>query len=183
MNVPKRVVWGTTVVLLESENAFKKFLRGFKAKHRHAGDQARVESAGGNPDGITFGHVREDGEKPIYEDYLRRMRLSGQTNLNLDILDLLSFPATFNLYQQLLTYPQAIIPSLDQTLKDQVIKLAEADLVAIDGGYDKIDDETLQAMDLSTYKIRPFGGERSINMRDLNPGGKSLALLAFPVFI
>lgn len=87
----KRVVWGTTVVLRESELAFKKFLRDFKAKHRHAGDQARVEAAGGRADGINFGHAREDPEMPVYEHYLRRMRQSGQTNLNLDVLGELVF--------------------------------------------------------------------------------------------
>jgi DNA replication licensing factor MCM4 len=156
-------------VLRESENAFKRFLRDFKAKHRHAGDQVRLEAANGRADLINFGHAREDGEMPVYEHYLRRMRQSGQTNLNLDVLDLLSFPPTVNLYHQLLTYPGAIIPSLDQTLKDQCIALAEADLAG-EGGNEA--DAELSVMDSSIYKIRPFGGERTINMRDLNPGGE-----------
>ena len=154
--------------------AFRRFLRDFKAKYRHAADQTRVDDALGRMDGIELGHAREESEMPIYEHYLRRMRQSGQTNLNLDVLDLLAFPPTVNLYRQLLAYPQELIPVLDQALKDEVIALAEEDLEKENGGGKEAEEE-VEAMEGNVYKVRPFGGERKVNMRELNPQGAHFA--------
>lgn len=176
-NEPVVVVWGTMVTLQASMTAFRRFLRDFKVKYRHALDHARVAAVGGRADGVETAHAAEQPELQLYEHYLRRMRLSGQTNLNLDVLDLLAYPPTKNLYRQLLSYPQELIPVLDQALKDEVIALAEEDsLTAVGAGETKEMEEEIQRMEGGAYKVRPFGGERQVNMRELNPQGMSFVL-------
>lgn len=165
-NEPIIVVWGTMIELQSCLNAFKRFLRDFKVKYRHQFDSERVAQKGGRRDGIEVAYGKEDGEMLLYESYLRRMKLSNQTNLNLDLLDLLAFPPTKNLYRQLLSYPHELIPVLDQALKDEIITLAEEDF-----SIGTTTEDVIETMESAIYKVRPFGGEKSINMRELNPQG------------
>lgn len=51
---------------------------------------------------------------------LRKMRITGQTNLNLDINDLEAFPLTKKLSRWIRTYPQEVVPMCDQVLKEYV---------------------------------------------------------------
>ncbi|POW04893.1 hypothetical protein PSTT_10091 [Puccinia striiformis] len=150
-----------------------------------------------------------NADKLVYVDYMRKMRLTSQTNLNLDLINLLAFPATKNLYNQILNYPQELIPICDQVLKDCVIELAEEDRDRIDLGSELIaGEEEVSEMEGKIYKIRPFGyaGQspesgnsttmgslgkvvhRGVNMRLLNPGDidkivaiKGLVIRATPV--
>jgi DNA replication licensing factor MCM4 len=46
------------------------------------------------------------------------MRITGQTNLNLDINDLEAFPLTKKLSRWIRTYPQEVVPMCDQVLKE-----------------------------------------------------------------
>lgn len=49
---------------------------------------------------------------------LRKMRLTRQTNLNLDLQDLEAFPPTKKLARWMRTYPQEVVPMCDQVLKE-----------------------------------------------------------------
>jgi DNA replication licensing factor MCM4 len=113
----------------------------------------------------------EEGERILYEDLLRKMRVTGQTNLNLDVVNLQAFPPTRKLHSQLVKYPQEIIPVMDQVLKDLMIALAEEDAAAGMEGMigDEGEDEVNDIMG-KVYKIRAWGGD-ACNMRDLNPTG------------
>ena len=53
---------------------------------------------------------------------LRKMRVTGQTNLNLDINDLEAFPLTKKLSRWIRTYPQEVVPMCDQVLKEYVLR-------------------------------------------------------------
>ena len=55
------------------------------------------------------------------------MRQTGQTNLNLDMVNLLSYPPCKKLFGQLQKYPQEVIPTMDQILKDLVLEIADED--------------------------------------------------------
>ncbi|MBW0494946.1 hypothetical protein O181_034661 [Austropuccinia psidii MF-1] len=172
------VIWGTLVSLQESMQYFRQFLKNFKKKYRLAYDlKISVEDAS----------MLSGGDNLVYIDYMRTMRRTSQTNLNLDLVNLLAFPATKSLYFQILNYPQELIPICDQVLKDCVIELAEDDrdtgATDMDG---PVSEEEISEMESRTYKIRPFGymghvsqttssitgqsGARGLNMRLLNPG-------------
>ncbi|OAV99561.1 hypothetical protein PTTG_25211 [Puccinia triticina 1-1 BBBD Race 1] len=143
------VIWGTLVSLQDSMQTFRQFLQGFKKKYRLAFDlKISVEDAS----------MLSNGDQLLYVDYMRKMRLTSQTNLNLDLINLLAFPPTKNLYNQILNYPQELIPICDQVLKDCAIELAEEDRERGDLESEAIPtDEEIAEMEGRIYKIRPFG--------------------------
>ena len=55
------------------------------------------------------------------------MRVTGQTNSNLDMVNLRAFLPTKKVYTQLIKHPQEIIPVMDQAFKDLRIAVAEED--------------------------------------------------------
>ncbi|KZO94675.1 MCM-domain-containing protein [Calocera viscosa TUFC12733] len=175
------VVWGTNVSIMEAMRTFSEFLREFKPKYRRAHDAAK---------GIAHPPMlrMEDGEVPVYQTYLRKMRLTGQTNLNLDAENLLAWPATRKLHSQLLKYPQEIIPVMDTALKDAMIFLAaddkETGALGMEGD---LGEEEIREIEGKVYKVRPFGIS-AVNMRDLNPSDtdklvsiKGLVIRATPI--
>lgn len=167
--------------------AFKWFLESFRASDRQTYDNERYEQA---PDSeralVDFAYAKERPDKKMYQYYLERMRETGQTNLNLDVIDLLAFrhketsreggakskkdKEYAQLYHNLQNYPQEIIPILDQVLKDCALDWAWNNL----GGSSQRADNTMRAeqMESSVFKVRPFGGTRNVNMRELNPQGE-----------
>ncbi|KDE02627.1 minichromosome maintenance protein 4 (cell division control protein 54) [Microbotryum lychnidis-dioicae p1A1 Lamole] len=198
------VVWGTRVTIVSSMASFKWFLESFTAGDRQEYDQKRFEEADESDRGsIEFAYTKEQPEKRMYQYYLERMRETGQTNLNLDVLDLLAFRHAeregrerarlprrdrdfAELYRNLQDYPQEIIPILDQVLKDCALDWAWDHL----GGASQRAENTLraEAMEAAVFKVRPFGGTRKVNMRELNPQDidkivcvKGLVIRATPV--
>lgn len=159
-----RAIWGTTVNLGETMKSFREFLRGFKIKYRMSHDREQGKHQ-------TLGSPQE-GEVVLYEQYLRRMRQTGEANLNLDMVNLLAYPPSKKLYTQLSKYPQEVIPAMDQVLKDLMLELAEQDQ---SNGFDEMSgaqgEEEIAEIMTKVYKIRPFGIE-AVNMRELNPAGK-----------
>jgi len=143
---------------------FRDFLRGFKPKYRTIHDRQE------NLRTRTFASP-EDGEVLLYETYMRRMRQTGQTNLNLDMVNLLSYPPCKKLFAQLQKYPQEVVPAMDQVLKDLMLELADEDQQA---GMDDMEgdqgDEEIADIMGKVYKVRPLG-LTAVNMRDLNPTG------------
>jgi DNA replication licensing factor MCM4 len=160
-----RAIWGTNVSLLESMALFTDFLRGFKTKYRVHWDRDH---------GLSTRPMAspEEGEELLYETFLRRMRKTGQTNLNLDSVNLIAYPPSRKLHSQLTKYPQEIIPAMDQVLKDLMLGLAEEDHEAgVEGMGGEQGREEIDEIIGRVYKVRPFG-EKAGNMRDLNPSGQ-----------
>lgn len=159
-----RAIWGTTVNLAETMKTFREFMLGFKWKYRVAFDREHgVRSrAFASP---------EEGEVLIYEGYLRRMRQTGETNLNLDMTNLSAYPPSRKLHTQLIKYPQEVVPAMDQVLKDLMLEIAEQDQQAgVEGMQGQEGEEEVAEIMGKVYKIRPFGIP-SVNMRELNPSG------------
>ena len=184
-----KYIWGTTISLHESMNDFRNFLTGFKIKYRtkYNADVSRLALEGGQvvPPSMPLydGVSSTTGERALYEEYLATLRQTGQTNLNLDALNLLSYPPTKRLYSQLCNYPQEVIPIMDQVLRDVIIEKADEELDRAQNAYaeGRMDELTLRTMEEDlrevegrVFKVRPFGGDRTVNMRDLNPGGVSI---------
>ncbi|KIO11065.1 hypothetical protein M404DRAFT_994735 [Pisolithus tinctorius Marx 270] len=176
-----RAIWGTTVNIAETMKLFRDFLRGFKPKYRvrHDREQNLRTRAFSSPD---------EAEVVLYETYLRIMRQTGQTNLNLDMVNLLAYPASKKLFTQLQKYPEEIVPAMDQVLKDLMLELAEEDQNAgMEGMQGDQGDEEIADIMAKVYRVRPFG-LKAINMRDLNPTDtdklvciKGLVIRATPV--
>ncbi|CAG7850423.1 DNA replication licensing factor MCM4; AltName: Full=Cell division control protein 54 [Serendipita indica DSM 11827] len=176
-----RVIWGTNVSLSESMSTFTNFIRSFKVKHRVTFDRDR---------GIVAPVMSslDEGERLLYEELLRKMRVTGQTNLNLDVVNLQAFPPSRKLYSQLLKYPQEIIPVMDQVLKDLMVAIAEEDAANdMEGMRGDEAEEEINEIISRVYKVRPWGSE-PCNMRDLNPSDtdklitiKGLVIRATPV--
>ena len=159
-----RAIWGTTVNIAETMKLFREFLRGFKPKYRvhHDREQNLHTRKFSSP---------EEAEVVLYETYLRVMRQTGQTNLNLDMINLLVYPPCMKLYSQLQKYPEEVIPAMDQVLKDLMLELAEEDQNAgIEGMQGEQGDEEIADIMSKVYRVRPFG-MKPLNMRDLNPSG------------
>ncbi|KAJ7774278.1 cell division control protein 54 [Mycena maculata] len=157
-----RAIWGTTVNLSETMKLFRDFLKGFKPKYRAAHSRSLniPTRAFANP---------ADGEVLLYEMYLRQMRQTGETNLNLDVVNLLAYPTSNKLHGQLIKYPQEVVPAMDQVLKDFMIELADIDqregLEGMEGAQGEAEVSDIMN---KVYKVRPFGLQ-SVNMRELNP--------------
>ncbi|CAD6586113.1 MAG: hypothetical protein TREMPRED_004335, partial [Tremellales sp. Tagirdzhanova-0007] len=136
-------------------------------------------------------------EEVLYERYLKQLRETGQTNLNLDAVNLLAYPPTKRLYHQLVNYPQEVIPIMDQVLRDVMIETAEEGLEVAQNRFAegamrelnlRVVEEEVREVEGRIFKVRPYGGERTVNMRDLNPGDtdklvsvKGLVIRATPV--
>ena len=162
-----RAIWGTTVNLAETMKLFREFLRGFKPKYRALHDRAQ------NMRTIVF-DTPEEAEVVLYETQLRTMRQTGQTDLNLDMVNLLAYPPSKKLFGQLQKYPQEVIPAMDQVLKDLMLEIADEDQQAgAEGMQDEQGDEEIADIMAKVYKVRPFGLQ-SVNMRELNPSGNSV---------
>ena len=165
-----RAIWGTTVNLAETMKLFREFLRGFKPKYRAAHDRevGRRSHAFASP---------EEGEILLYENYIRRMRQTGETNLNLDMINLLSYPTCRKLHNQLVKYPQEVIPAMDQVLKDLMLEIADMDQQAgADDMVGELGDAEVAEIMGRVYKVRPYG-LAAVNMRELNPSGEALAMI------
>lgn len=161
-----RAIWGTTVNLADTMKVFRDFLNGFKPKYRVSHDRQL-----GLP--TRAFSTPEQGEVLLYEGYLRQMRTTGETNLNLDMVNLLAYPPSSKLYNQLQKYPQEVIPAMDQVLKDMMLETADEDQrMGVEGMAGIEGEEEIAEIMGSVYKVRPFGLP-TVNMRELNPTGMS----------
>ena len=171
-------------------SSFKSFLLEFKKKYRMWADGIPEEETSQPNSGA------EDRE---YVEMLNTMRQLGVTGLNLDVRNLKAYPTTNKLWHQLQAYPQEIIPLMDQTIKDVIIEQAEEEMNRLrverqqsrangwpdssmpvnpsseaNGHVDQaagIPDLVLE-VETRNYKVKPFGLEKSVNMRELNPNGE-----------
>lgn len=117
------LIWGTNVNVEDTAKLFKAFLSGY----RRSGDV-----------------------DPFYLQLLQELRMSGNYHLNIDCDNIRSFDET--LYDQLIRYPQEVIPIFDLTVYTLSTELAGSP-----------PDRRFQ--------VRPFNlfGRDRKQMRDLNP--------------
>ncbi|KAK2879378.1 hypothetical protein FQN49_000946 [Arthroderma sp. PD_2] len=204
-----RIIWGTNISIQDAMASFKNFLYNFSRKHRMASDGASEAQI------HDMGPAAAEKE---YIKMLNDMRQLGVTGLNLDIRNLKAFPPTIKLWHQVQAYPQEIIPIMDQCVKDVMIGLAEKEVDAArqnnqrrpgratrdassvpafptsdaagDGDAPAQQDSSSILADVESrmYKVLPFGMDKSVNMRDLDPGDmdklisvKGLVIRATPI--
>lgn len=185
------LIWGTTVSIDDTFAAFKDFLRNFTLKYRMYRDGMTDEEIKASP----------EAESKPYWEALENMLLLGSTRLNVDLSDFKLFPPTRKLWYQMQAYPQEIVPVMDQSIHDMMVELARNESASnkpsqSSAGHgasqssepafpssDRPDeaatprpaDEPQPSLEdqiaSSVYIVRPFGLDKSINLRDLNPSG------------
>ncbi|KAI9891897.1 MAG: hypothetical protein M1814_002282 [Vezdaea aestivalis] len=179
-----RVIWGTNVSIYDTMSAFKNFLLNYTAKYRMWADGATDEDTQADS---------EAANRKEYVEMLRNMRLLGISGLNLDARNLKAYPSTLKLWHQLQSYPQEVIPLMDQIIKDVMVEEAQNEKdtrvrqqgqpqISLGSSYLSSDnrqkeaslvveqaEEILRDVETQVYKVRPFGLDKTINLRDLNP--------------
>ncbi|KAL1983000.1 hypothetical protein VTN96DRAFT_615 [Rasamsonia emersonii] len=184
-----RVIWGTNISIQDSMSAFKNFLYNFAKKYRMWADGATEEETRA---------MGEEADERVYIAMLNDMRKLGVTSLNLDAKNLKAYPSTLKLWHQLHNYPQEIIPLMDQSVKDVMVDLATREMESLrsqalrnqpqtrdsssappapssDAMSDAVRAPPPEIPDLvaevesKTYKVLPFGLDKTVNMRDLDP--------------
>lgn len=189
-----RIIWGTNISIQDTMSTFKEFLLGYQKKYRMWADGASEDETSAPESG---GNDRE------YVQMLNNMRHLGVTGLNLDVRNLKAFPSTVKLWHQLQAYPHEIVPLMDQAIKDLIVDQAEEEMVKLRAEYQQSrarlvpsssmpavpsseangqDDrlpavpDLVQEAEIRLYKVKPFGLDKSVNMRELNPNGMYLWL-------
>ena len=182
-----RVIWGTNISIQDSMSHFKNFLFNYAKKYRMWADGASEEET------AAMGPAADEKE---YVTMLENMRDLGVVGMNLDIRNLKAYPSTLKLWHQVHAYPQEIIPLMDQTIKDVMIELAAKKMQSLQRAAaaapvrssvpslssDPLNSsapaapaavtdipDLVEEVEGRTYKVLPFGLDKSVNMRDLDP--------------
>lgn len=192
-----RIIWGTNISLHDTMSVFKDFLNNYQRKYRMWVDGATEEETSEPGSG---------GNDRLYVEMLNNMRQLGIGTLNLDVRNLKAYPSTIKLWHQLQAYPHEIVPLMDQAVKDIVVEQATKEMARLraekpqrlqgraqirrDGSMpaapssdtnihsdqaDQFPDLVMEA-ETRVYKVKPFGLETSVNMRELNPNGRHIQL-------
>ncbi|KAM0803484.1 DNA replication licensing factor mcm4 [Usnea florida] len=182
-----RIIWGTNISIQDTMSTFKEFLLGYQKKYRMWADGATEEETSEPGSG---------GSEREYVEMLNNMRQLGVTGLNLDVRNLKAFPSTVKLWHQLQAYPHEIVPLMDQAIKDIIVDQAEEEMNRMrseqqlqraqarsDSSMPAVPSsetsghveqqsmipDLVQEAETKVYKVKPFGLDSSVNMRELNP--------------
>lgn len=103
-----RLIWGTTVNIHEAMTSFRNFLNNFTLSHRKR---------------LNNEPITDQDTTPFYAALLNHIYTIQATNVNLDCRNLQAYPETHKLYNQLVKYPQEIIPLMDHTITEFYLSL------------------------------------------------------------
>uniref|UniRef100_A0A8I5UY44 DNA replication licensing factor MCM4 n=1 Tax=Pongo abelii TaxID=9601 RepID=A0A8I5UY44_PONAB len=130
----KLVIWGTDVNVAACKENFQRFLQRF------IDPLAKEEE-----------NVGIDITEPLYMQRLGEINVIGEPFLNVNCEHIKSFDK--NLYRQLVSYPQEVIPTFDMAVNEIF--------------FDRYPDSILEHQ----IQVRPFNALKTKNMRNLNPEG------------
>lgn len=128
----KLVIWGTDVNVATCKENFQRFLQRF------IDPLAKEEE-----------NVGIDITEPLYMQRLGEINVIGEPFLNVNCEHIKSFDK--NLYRQLISYPQEVIPTFDMAVNEIF--------------FDRYPDSVLEHQ----IQVRPFNALKTKNMRNLNP--------------
>ncbi|XP_011313071.1 DNA replication licensing factor MCM4 [Fopius arisanus] len=130
---PQLVIWGTNVVVNRCKEQFKRFIERFIDR-----DPENDELT----DDLN-------SEEPLYLQKLEEIHTLEEPYLNINCAHLESFDEQF--YQQLICYPQEVIPTMDMAANEMF--------------FEKFPAAVLEHQ----IQVRPFNVAKTKNMRMLNP--------------
>jgi len=131
-NGPQLVIWGTDVVVSLCKAKFRKFINQFFPSEE---------------ENLSLQNMNVN--EPFYLQELQQIADLEDPFLNLDCCHLRSFDG--ELYRQLVSYPQEVIPTLDMTVNEMF--------------FEKYPDTILPHQ----IQVRPYNADKTKNMRALNP--------------
>lgn len=127
------VIWGTNVVVGQCKEKFKRFVHTFAEENVEMDEQ--VEGANIN--------------QPLYMQKLEEIYALEEPFLNVNCLHIAAFDA--ELYRQLVSYPQEVIPTFDMGVNELYFEMYPASQLP------------------HQIQVRPFNAEKTKNLRSLNP--------------
>lgn len=130
---PQLVIWGTNVVISDCKMKFKRFVM------RYIDPEAEADEI---EEGMNL-------NEPLYLQKLEEVHTLEEPFLNVNCSHLKTFDE--HLYNQLICYPQEVIPAFDMAVNEIFFEKYPAAVL----------DHQIQ--------IRPFNAEKTRNMRSLNP--------------
>ncbi|XP_046387076.1 DNA replication licensing factor MCM4 [Ischnura elegans] len=130
---PQLVVWGTDVVVSRCKEKFKRFIMRFVDPSAEEDERTEVM----------------DENEPLYLQKLKEIESLEEPFLNVNCAHIEAFDA--ELYRQLVSYPQEVIPALDMAANELF--------------FDKHPGAVLEHQ----IQVRPFNAVKTRNMRALNP--------------
>lgn len=137
----EQIIWGTTISIAECMLQFKRFLNTFRKEH----DAAY---------GMAVDNNDLNNDRPFYIQLLQDMKEREIYVLNLDCSNLLEHNTieSKRLHNQLVRYPQEMVPIMDHVLTELFTELFQD--VQMHG---------------TLIRMRPFNIGISVSMRDLDP--------------
>uniref|UniRef100_A0A8C7K7I3 DNA replication licensing factor MCM4 n=1 Tax=Oncorhynchus kisutch TaxID=8019 RepID=A0A8C7K7I3_ONCKI len=130
----KLVIWGTDVNVGTCKEKFQRFLQRFIDPTSNEDENAGL-----------------DLNEPLYMQKLEEISVIGEPVLNVNCSHVQSFDA--DLYRQLISYPQEVIPTFDMAVNELF--------------FERFPDSILEHQ----IQVRPYNALKTRNMRSLNPEG------------
>ncbi|KAF7995852.1 hypothetical protein HCN44_006959 [Aphidius gifuensis] len=130
---PQLVIWGTNVVINECKDQFKRFIQRF------------IDPEAENDELPGSLNLNE----PLYLQRLNEINAADEPYLNINCAHLEAFDE--QLYQQLICYPQEVIPTMDMAANEMFFEKYPAAILE------------------HQIQVRPFNVAKTKNMRMLNP--------------
>uniref|UniRef100_A0A8C7G3F5 DNA replication licensing factor MCM4 n=1 Tax=Oncorhynchus kisutch TaxID=8019 RepID=A0A8C7G3F5_ONCKI len=128
----KLVIWGTDVNVGTCKEKFQRFLQRFIDPTSNEDENAGL-----------------DLNEPLYMQKLEEISVVGEPVLNVNCSHVQSFDA--DLYRQLISYPQEVIPTFDMAVNELF--------------FERFPDSILEHQ----IQVRPYNALKTRNMRSLNP--------------
>uniref|UniRef100_A0A8C7K9V6 DNA replication licensing factor MCM4 n=1 Tax=Oncorhynchus kisutch TaxID=8019 RepID=A0A8C7K9V6_ONCKI len=128
----KLVIWGTDVNVGTCKEKFQRFLQRFIDPTSNEDENAGL-----------------DLNEPLYMQKLEEISVIGEPVLNVNCSHVQSFDA--DLYRQLISYPQEVIPTFDMAVNELF--------------FERFPDSILEHQ----IQVRPYNALKTRNMRSLNP--------------
>uniref|UniRef100_A0A1Y1KIS5 DNA replication licensing factor MCM4 n=2 Tax=Photinus pyralis TaxID=7054 RepID=A0A1Y1KIS5_PHOPY len=133
LSAPQLVIWGTNVSVEQCKAKFKKFLMRYIALDAEEDEVSEITNV----------------HQPLYMQKIEEIHTSEEPFLNVNCSHLETFDQI--LYNQLVRYPQEVIPTFDMTVNEIF--------------YERFPAAVLEHQ----IQVRPFNAEKTKNMRSLNP--------------
>ncbi|KKA26739.1 hypothetical protein TD95_000889 [Thielaviopsis punctulata] len=184
-------IWGTTINLETARSKASQFLNEFTPR-------MRMIKQGMSDEDIA---EHTDAYEPMYLEEMKLMLEMGISTLQVNISDIKAFPGFESIAQQVINYPQEMVPIFDQCIRDIMVSLAAAEdqrrakerlVRQMSMQTSDVPDRRQQSMEemaqLVQYQVRFYGMDTITNMRSLNPSDidkmitiKGLVIRATPV--
>ncbi len=148
------VLWGTNISVRDAMRKFRRFLNEYRTEAQVGrGDNNSLNEENDNLEGLDGeGLGGPAAQQPYYMRLLAEIRESQTYNINIDCKNLYNFVPTRRLYEQLVRYPQEIVPIMDLVVHQEYTTLF---------GQDALQNTRIQ--------VRTFNLLETKTMRDLNP--------------